>query len=115
MLVVVIVSFMSYHTGDFSLEVVYALVILLSSWYAGCLQGLIVTIFSGVGIVLSYYFFNVQSVAMHYANMGLEIVVLTTISLLSAALRDHHLKAEYMASYDLLTGVSNRNSKDWKD
>jgi GGDEF domain-containing protein len=52
---------------------------------------------------------------MHYANMGLEIVVLITISLLTAALREHHLKAEYMASYDLLTGVSNRNSKDWKD
>jgi len=109
-LAVIVVSFMSYYTGDFSLEVVYALVILLSAWYAGRLQGLIVAFFSGAGIVLSYYFFNAQSVAMHYANMGLEIVVLTAISLLTAALREHHLKAEYMASYDSLTGVSNRNS-----
>lgn len=109
-LAVILISFMSYYTGDFSLEVVYALVILLSSWYAGRLQGLIVTILSGVGIVLSYYFFNVQSLAMHYVNMGLEIVVLTTICILTSALREHHLKAEYMASYDSLTGVSNRNS-----
>jgi diguanylate cyclase (GGDEF)-like protein len=43
-------------------------------------------------------------------NMGLEIVVLITISLLTSALREHHLNAEYMASYDSLTGVSNRNS-----
>jgi len=65
MLAVIVVSFMSYYTGDFSLEVVYALVILLSSWYAGRLQGLLVSFFSGAGIVLSYYFFNAQSVATH--------------------------------------------------
>ena len=110
MLAVAVVSFMSYYTGDFSLEVGYALVILLSSWYAGRLQGLLVSFFSGAGIVLSYYFFYAQSVATHYVSMGLEIVVLTTISLLTAALREHHLKAEYMASYDSLTGVCNRHS-----
>lgn len=109
-LAVILVSFLSYYTGDFSLEVIYALAILLPSWYAGRLQGLIVAVFSGAGIVLSYYFFNAQSVAMHYVNMGLEIVVLITISLLTSALREHHLKAEYMASYDSLTGVNNRNS-----
>lgn len=109
-LAVILVSFMSYYTGDFSLEVVYALFILLSSWYAGRLQGLIVTFFSGTGIVLSYHFYSAQSLAMHYVNMGLEIVVLTAISLLTSALRENHLKAEYMASYDSLTGVSNRNS-----
>jgi diguanylate cyclase (GGDEF)-like protein len=110
LLAVVIVSLMSYYTGDFSLEVVYALVIMLSSWYAGRVQGLIVTVISGAGIVLSYFVFNTQSVAMHYVNKGLEIVVLTTISLLTSALRDHYLKAKYIASYDSLTGVSNRNS-----
>ena len=109
-LAVILVSFMSYYTGDFSLEVVYALLILLSSWYAGRLHGLIVTFFSGTGIILSYYFFNAQSLAMHYVNMGLEIVVLATISLLTSSLREHHLQAEYMASYDSLTGVNNRNS-----
>ncbi len=109
-LAVIIVSFLSYYTGDFSLEIVYALLILLATWYAGRLQGLFVTICSGVGIVLSYYFLNAQSVKMHLVNMGLEIVVLTTICLLTSALREHHLKAEYMASYDALTGVSNRNS-----
>ena len=109
-LAVVLVSFLSYYTGDFSLEVIYALAILLPSWYAGRLQGLIVAVFSGTGIVLSYYFFNAQSLAMHYVNMGLEIVILTTISLLTSSLREHHLKSEYMASYDSLTGVSNRNS-----
>lgn len=107
---VILVSFLSYYTGDFSLEVIYALAILFPSWYAGRLQGLIVTVFSGAGIILSYYFFNAQSLAMHYVNMGLEIVVLTTISLLTSTLRDHHLNAEYLASYDSLTGVSNRNS-----
>lgn len=108
--VVIFVSLMSYYTGDFSLEVAYALVILLSSWYAGRWCGMAVTFFSGTGIVLSYYFFNAQNVAIHYVNIGLEILVLTTISLLTASLRNHHLKAEYMASYDSLTGVSNRNS-----
>ncbi|MDD2850514.1 MAG: hypothetical protein PHY09_01260 [Desulfuromonadaceae bacterium] len=77
-LAVILVSFLSYYTGDFSLEVIYAPAILLPSWYAGRLQGLIVTILSGAGIFLSYYFFNAQSMAMHYVNMGLEVVVLTT-------------------------------------
>ena len=109
-LAVILVSFLSYYTGDFSLEVIYALAILLPSWYAGRLQGIIVVILSGAGIILSYYFFNAQSMAMHYVNMGLEIVVLTTISILTSALREHHLKAEYIASYDMLTGVNNRNN-----
>ncbi|MDD2733157.1 MAG: hypothetical protein PHF56_04395 [Desulfuromonadaceae bacterium] len=109
-LAVILVSFLSYYTGDISLEIIYALAILLPSWYAGRLQGIIVAILAGAGIILSYYFFNAQSMAMHYVNMGLEIVVLTTISILTSALREHHLKAEYMASYDMLTGLNNRNS-----
>ncbi|ANA39445.1 hypothetical protein A2G06_02525 [Geobacter anodireducens] len=107
---VILISFLSYFTGDFSLEVAYALAILLPSWYAGRLQGLAVTAVAGVGIVLSSHYFNAENTTIHYVNMVLEVVVLLTISLLTSALRERHLQAEFMASYDSLTGVSNRNS-----
>lgn len=42
--------------------------------------------------------------------MGLEIVVLFIVTLLTSTLRKHHLQAEYMALFDPLTGVSNRNN-----
>lgn len=106
---VVMVSYLSYYTGDFFLEVVYAMAILLPSWYAGRWQGLTVTLVSGIGIFLSSYYFNVNKSPLHYVNMGLEIVVLFTISILTSSLRTRYLQAEYMASYDPLTGVSNRN------
>lgn len=107
---VILISFLSYYTGDYSLEVAYALAILLPSWYAGRLQGLAVAVVAGAGIVLSYHYFNVEKTTIHYINMGLEVVVLLTISLLTSALRERYLQAEFMASYDSLTWVSNRNS-----
>lgn len=107
---VILISLLSYYTGDYSLEVAYALAILLPSWYAGRLQGLAVAAVAGAGILLSYHYFNVEKTAIHYVNMVLEVVVLLTISLLTSALRERHLQAEFMASYDSLTGISNRNS-----
>jgi len=107
---VILISFLSYFTGDFSLEVLYALVILLASWYGGRLPGILVTAVAGAGITLAYHYFSTRKEAVHYANMVLEVVVLLTISLLTSALRKHHLQAELMAAYDSLTGVNNRNS-----
>lgn len=107
---VVLISLISYYTGDFSLEVAYALAILLPSWYAGRLQGVAATAAAGAGILLSNHYYHAENTTVRNVNMVLEVVVLLIISLLASALRERHLQAEFMASFDSLTGVSNRNS-----
>lgn len=70
---VILISLLSYYTGDYSLEVAYALAILLPSWYAGRLQGLAVAAVAGAGIVLSYHYFNVEKTIPETLTLGIPV------------------------------------------
>jgi diguanylate cyclase (GGDEF)-like protein len=108
--VVCLTSLLSYYTGDFSLVILNVFAILLASWFAGRWPGLAIAVLSGMGINLSYYLLGKSQASVHYLNMSLEVVVMAVISLLTSSFREHHVKVKYMATYDQLTGVSNRNS-----
>ncbi|KAB0672302.1 sensor domain-containing diguanylate cyclase [Oryzomonas sagensis] len=109
----VMLGWLDYITGDYSLIIFYLIPVSLAAWHAGravgacfCLLAFITRLVAdGAGTSFSFSYSP-----LHYWNVFVEFVFLLIMSFLVAALKRHLYAERSLASSDPLTGLLNRHA-----
>lgn len=113
LVLLLMLGWLDYLTGDYSLIVFYLLPVALVTWFVSKRAGLLfcALVFITRSIAdMAVNGFSAQYSTLHYWNISIEFVFLLIMSLLFSALRKN-LEAEVtLARIDPLTGALNRNS-----
>jgi diguanylate cyclase (GGDEF)-like protein len=113
MLLLALLGWIDYLTGDYSLIVFYLIPVSLVAWFVNRTGGMIfcllalATRFSVNEIPTG---FALQNTALHYWNECVELLFLLIMSVLFSALRKNLDSERVLASIDPLTGALNRRS-----
>jgi len=86
LILVVILGYIDFLTGEYSLLVFYFVPIALVSWNAGCWQGIVIAVLSGFARFITDQFF-IPKMGLLYWNSIEDAVFLIIVAFIISALR----------------------------
>lgn len=113
LLVLGILGYCDYATGDYSLIVFYLIPVSLVAWFVTRSGGLVfclLTLFTRYFADEASGSFRFSTAPLHYWNIIVEFLFLIIMSLLFSTLRSNLEKEKTLASTDPMTGALNRRS-----
>lgn len=89
LLTVVVLGFVDYFTGDYSLVIFYLIPITVSAWFCDRWSGVGVAVCSGATRVVSDYSLHGASMrsTLHYWNFSVEVIFFLIVASLVATLK----------------------------
>jgi len=113
LVILLLLGWLDFATGDYSLIVFYLVPVSLSAWFVGRSCGVLFC-FLAVFVRLAVEEFstpvNISHSTLHYWNELIEFLFLLIMSLLFSALKINLENEKKLASHDSLTGALNRRS-----
>jgi len=82
-------GYIDYITGEYSILVFYLIPIALVVWYVGCLEGIMIAVFSGFARYLNEYVF-IKKLSLLYWNSIEDLVILVLAAFLLHILKISH-------------------------
>ncbi len=113
LLMLALLGWIDYLTGDYSMIVFYLIPVSLVSWFVSSRGGLffcILSLFTRFTADEAVNSFTLTNAALHYWNLFIEFLFLVIMSLLFSALHKNLDSEKTRANTDALTGALNRRA-----
>jgi len=113
LIVLALLGWVDYLTGDYSLIVFYLIPVSLAAWFVNRPCGMffcLLALTTRFAVNESHTSFRLQNTSLHYWNECIELLFLLIMSLLFSALRKNLDSEKTLASSDPLTGALNRRA-----
>ncbi len=114
LLLVALLGWVDYITGDYSFILFYLIPVFLAAWFVGTWSGILVCLVSGFASFAAnptrYNFEVTHHFIFRYWDFSLEVIYLLLLSLMFTTLRNKLDHEKFMARTDSLTSALNRRS-----